>query len=135
MHLNHQASTQPSPRLNRHQQLTLNTWRRAADKLAHELDPNAVFEHTAVHVVLASLRDISDPFALFLRHAQALPEFELIRSLVDEKPREEDPTYDLLDSAFLLRWNELVADGSGPEELPPLRRQSLSCNAGGRRIG
>jgi len=29
--------------------------------------------------------------------------------------------YDILDTAFLLRWNELVAAGHRPEELPPLR--------------
>jgi hypothetical protein len=35
----------------------------------------------------------------------------------------------LVDSAFLLRWNEMAADGSGPEELPPLkpRRESTSA--------
>jgi hypothetical protein len=135
MHLNHQASTQPSPRLNRHQQLTLNTWRLAAAKLEREVPAIAVLEQAAVHAVLAALRDVPTPVALFVRHAHALPEFELIRSLVEEKPREQDLTFDVLDTGFLLRWNELVADGSGPEELPPLRRQPVSCDAGGGRIG
>ena len=79
--------------------------------------------------VLAILRDVPNPVALFVRHAQALPEFELIRSLVDERPRDEDLTFDVLDTGFLLRWNELVADGSGPEELPPLRPQPFSHDA------
>jgi len=121
MHLNHHAPTQPLPRLNRHQQLTLNTWRLAAAKLERELDPKAVFEQAAVHAILAILREVPNPLALFVRHAQALPEFALIRSLVEERPREEDLAYDVLDAGFLLRWDELVADGSGPEELPPLR--------------
>jgi hypothetical protein len=29
--------------------------------------------------------------------------------------------YDVLDAGFLLRWDELVAVGGGPEELPPLQ--------------
>jgi hypothetical protein len=135
MHLNHHASTQPRTRLNRHQQLTLNTWRLAAAKLEREDASKAVFEQAAVHAVLAVLRDVPTPVALFVRHAQALPEFELIRSILEDRPREEDLTFDVLDTGFLLRWNELVADGSGPEELPPLRRQPLSCDAGGGRIG
>jgi hypothetical protein len=79
--------------------------------------------------VLAILRDVPNPVAPFVRHAQALPEFELIRSLVDERPRDDDLTFDVLDTGFLLRWNELVADGSGPEELPPLRPQPFSDDA------
>jgi hypothetical protein len=126
MHLNNDALTQSLPRLNRHQQLTLNTWRLAAAKLEHELDARTVLEQAAVHAVLAILRDVLNPLELFVRHSQAVPEFALIRSLVDERPREEDLAYDVLDTAFLRRWNELVADGSGPEELPPLRPRPVS---------
>ena len=134
MPLNNHASTPSLPRLNRHQQLTLNTWRLAAAKLERELNPNAVLEQTAVHTVLALLREVSNPLALFVRHAKADPEFALIRSLVEQRPPEEDLAYDALDMAFLLRWNELVADGSGPEELPPLRQRQVSCDSAGRGV-
>jgi hypothetical protein len=70
--------------------------------------------------VLATLRDVDDPIALFARHANANPEFALIESLVRTTP-DAALNYDLLDTAFLCRWNELVADGNGPEELPTLR--------------
>jgi len=107
-------------RLSRVQQLTLNTWRLAAAKLACVLDPCSVLEHAAVHATLATVRDVDDPLALFRRQAEAHDEFALITSLVDATPR-ADLAYDILDTAFLMRWNELVADGVGPEELPPLR--------------
>ena len=114
-------SLQPSQptRLTRVQQLSLNTWRRAAATLDRVLAPHAVLEHAALHAVLASLRDLDQPLLLFARHASAYPEFALITSLV---PAEGNAAlvYDILDTAFLLRWNELVADGRGPQELPPL---------------
>jgi hypothetical protein len=72
--------------------------------------------------VLATLRDVDDPMALFGRHDTAHPEFALIESLVRATP-DAELNYDLLDTAFLYRWNELVADGNGPEELPALRRR------------
>jgi hypothetical protein len=59
------------------------------------------------------------PMALFARLASAKPEFALVESLVRATP-DAALNYDLLDAAFLCRWNELVADGYGPEELPPL---------------
>ena len=105
-----------------------------AQNINAELDPNAVLEQAAVHAVLAILREVPNPLALFVRHAQAVPEFALIRSLVEERPREEDLAYDLLDTAFLLRWNELVADGSGPEELPPLRPRRVSSDPARRDL-
>ena len=107
-------------RLTRVQQLTLNTWRLAAAKLERTLDPNAVLEHAAMHVVLAILREVPNPIGLFARHATAHAELALIDSLVQATPH-ADLRYDLLDVAFLLRWNELVSVGAGPEELPPLR--------------
>ncbi len=110
----------PVQRLTRVQQLTLNTWRLAARKLERVLDPCSLLEHAAVHATLGVLRDVDTPLALFRRHSEAHPEFALISSLV-HAPRHEDLTYDILDTAFLMRWNELVADGNGPEELPPLR--------------
>ncbi len=114
--------TSPVQRLNRVQQLTLNTWRLAAAKLERVLDPCSLLEHAAVHATLGVLRDVETPLALFRRHAEAHPEFALISSLV-HATRHDDLTYDILDTAFLMRWNELVADGNGPEELPPLRRR------------
>ena len=110
------ASTQ-HVRLTRVQQLTLNTWRWAQAKLRRVLDPTAVLEHAALHGVLASLRDVGEPVELFARHAEAYPEFSLISSLLSSVFG-----YEILDSAFLMRWNELTAAGNGPEELPPLRR-------------
>jgi len=110
----------PVQRLSRVQQLTLTTWRLAAAKLERVVDPCSVLAHTAVHITLGILREVDNPLALFRRHAEAHPEFALIASLV-EATRHEDLAYDILDTAFLMRWNELVADGNGPEELPPLR--------------
>jgi len=130
MSTNHSPSSS-GQRLNRVQQLTLNTWRLAAAKLDRVLEPCSVLEHAAVHAVLGVLRDVDNPLALFGRHAQANPEFALIRSLVQERPH-DDLAYDILDTAFLLRWDELVADGGGPEELPPLRpRQTRAEPTGG----
>ena len=119
MPMDHTPASAPH-QLNRVQQLTLNTWRLAAAKLARVLDPCSLLDRAAVHAILGSLRDIDQPLALFRRHAEADPEFALIGSLVRATPHEE-LAYDLLDAAFLLRWNELVADGHGPQELPPLR--------------
>ena len=114
------ASTQ-HVRLTRVQQLTLNTWRWAQAKLRRVLDPTAVLEHAALHAVLASLRDVEEPVELFARHAEAYSEFSLISSLLSSD-RQSVFGYEILDSAFLMRWNELTAAGNGPEELPPLRR-------------
>ena len=110
-------------RLTRVQQLTLNTWRWAAVKLRRVLDPRAILEQAALQALLASLRDVDEPTALFKRHAEAYPEFGLITSLVPTG-RQAVLAYEILDTAFLLRWNELVANGHGPEELPPLRARS-----------
>jgi hypothetical protein len=107
-------------RLTRWQQLTLNTWRHAAAKLDRVLDPCALPARAALQTVLATLREVDDPIALFVRHDTAHPEFALIESLVRSTP-DAALNFDLLDTAFLCRWNELVADGNGPEELPPLR--------------
>ena len=113
----------PGQRLNRTQQLTLNTWRLAARKLDRVLEPSSVLEQVAVHLVVGVLREIDRPMALLARHAIADPEFALIQSLVRGGPH-ASLDFDILDTAFLLRWNELVADGAGPEELPPLRPRS-----------
>lgn len=107
--------------LTRLQQLTLNTWRWAHAKLRRVLGPSAVLEHAALHAVLASLRDVETPIELFTRHAGAYPEFSLISSLLSSE-RQSVFRYEILDSAFLMRWNELIAAGNSPEELPPLRR-------------
>jgi hypothetical protein len=111
---------EPTRRLDRLQQLTLNTWRLATAKLDRVLEPDAILALAAVHVVLATLREVDRPMALFARHASADPELELVQSLV-RGGRHAELDFDLLDAAFLRRWNELVADGGGPEELPPLR--------------
>jgi hypothetical protein len=120
-------STRPLPpiqRLTCVQQLTLNTWRLAAAKLDRVLDPCAILEHAAVHATLGALRNTGEPLALFRRHAQANPEFALIVSVI-RVVEHEDLAYDMLDTAFLLRWDELVADGNGP-------RNCLRCDRGRR---
>ena len=113
------SSTQPVRRLSRLEQLTLNTWRWAAITLESTLDPAAVLEVAAMHAVLATLRDLEDPLALFMRHARAQPEFQLILTVL---PRDHRPglPHDILDTAFLLRWTELAATGIAPQELRPL---------------
>jgi hypothetical protein len=71
-------SNDPNPcspgRLSRAQQLTLNTWRLAAAKLARVLDPCSVLEQTALYAALGGLRDVDAPLALFQRYADAGPE-------------------------------------------------------------
>ena len=120
-----------STRLTRLQQLTLTTWRRAAAKVDREVAPNAVLEQAAICVVLAVLRDTAEPMALFARHARAVDEFALLTSIV---PRDRPPSldHDLLDTAFLLRWQELTSGGRGPQELPPLVRKATDTS-GDRR--
>jgi hypothetical protein len=113
--------------LSRVQQLTLNTWRLAAAKLERVLDPFSVLEYAALHAVLAAARDVDDPVVLFARHATAHAELALITSLIG-RTRHADLAYDVLDAAFLWRWNELVASGTGPDELPPLRPRSTAVN-------
>jgi hypothetical protein len=120
-------------RLTRVQQLTLNTWRWAGVKLKRVLDPRAVPEQAALHALLASLRGIDDPLALFARHAEAYPEFSLITSVLPIE-RQAVLAYEILDTAFLLRWNELVADGHGPEELPPLRPRPTAARPFDSRV-
>jgi hypothetical protein len=73
-----------------------------------------------MHAVVAVLRDTTDPLELFIRHHHGEEEYALVRSLAGE--RSTDDQLDLLDSGFLLRWQELTRDGTGPEELPPLTR-------------
>jgi len=88
--------------------------------LLRSFGPFAVLEHAALHAVLGTLLEVDEPLTLFGRHAEAQPELALIASLVSIAPP-DDLAYDILDTAFVQRWNELVADGSGPQELPPLR--------------
>jgi hypothetical protein len=104
----------------------LNTWRLAA-KFARVLNPCSLLERAAVCATLGTLRNVDSPLGLFRRHAEVHPEFALIISLVRSAGR-EDLAYDILDTAFLMRWNELVAAGNGPEELPPLRRRSAAAD-------
>jgi len=112
---------QPSRRLNRVQQLTLNTWRHASASVCRHVMPNDILAHVASHAVLAALRDTTDPLDLFFRHQHGEEEFALVSSLLGSD-RSRDELFDLFDTAFLLRWQELTSDGQGPEELPPLRR-------------
>jgi hypothetical protein len=116
----HNSVHQPRHRLDRSQQLTLNVWRFAMRKVDDVIEPSAVLEHAAIHAVLGILREVEQPMALFAWHATADPELALVQSLV-RGGRHASLDFDILDTAFLLRWNELVAGGGGPEELPPLR--------------
>ena len=120
-------SARPIHWLSRMQQLTLTTWRLADTKLQRVLNSFSVLEPAALHATLATLRDVDDPVALFGRHAAGYAELALITSLISATQR-ADLSYDILDSAFLLRWKELVADGTGPQELPPLRPRSTHPN-------
>jgi hypothetical protein len=115
------SDTPPIRRLTRLEQLTLNTWRWAAATLQTTIHASSLFELTAMHAVLAALRDVDEPLALFTRHAHAQPEFQLVLSVLPENYRPALP-HDILDTAFLLRWMELVADGAAPQELSPLVR-------------
>jgi hypothetical protein len=113
------SRTSPIRRLTRVEQLTLNTWRWAAIKVGQADPRQAFFEHAALHAVLAALRDVADPLSLFTCHAEAHAEFQLILSVMpDDRP--PSVAHDILDTAFLMRWTELLADCSAPEELPPL---------------
>jgi hypothetical protein len=123
-----QEGSRSIQRLSRVQQLTLTTWRLAAARLERSVDPCAVLEQAALHAVLGALRNVDQPLALFARHATADAEVALVQSLVQDQPR-SDLVYDILDAAFLLRWNELVANGTGPEELPPLRPRSATATS------
>lgn len=131
----HPNGTLPIERLSRIQQLTLNTWRLASDKLDSVLghEPCPILEYAALHAVLATLQDVHQPIALFGRHASAEPEFALINSLLANSPR-ADLAYDILDVAFLQRWNALVAGGAGPEELPPLHRRQDPMHSDGAAL-
>ena len=113
-------SPQPIRRLTRLEQLTLNTWRWAATTIQNTLDPSAILELAALHAIVGALRDIDEPVALFARHAHAQPEFQLVLSVLPDRYRPGLP-HDILDTAFLLRWTELVATGNAPQELKPLR--------------
>ena len=113
-------SPQPIRRLTRVEQLTLNTWRWAAATVQNTLDPAAILELAALHAVLGTLRDVDDPVALFARHAHAQPEFQLVLSVLPDGYRPGLP-HDILDTAFLLRWQELAATGIALHELKPLR--------------
>jgi hypothetical protein len=112
-------SPQPIRRLTRLEQLTLNTWRWSAATVHNTLAPSAILELAALHAVLGTLREVNDPVALFTRHADARPEFQLVLSLLSDDHRPGLP-HDILDTAFLLRWTELVATGVAPQELKPL---------------
>ena len=104
-------------RLNRRQQLTLTTWRVALEKVRGTLNPAAILEHAALHAVLASLRDIDEPLALLARHPVAHAEVALVASLV-RNDHDPDLHCDIAYAAFMLRWNELVADTSLARERP-----------------
>jgi hypothetical protein len=115
-------------RLTRAEQLTLTTWRWAFVAVCRHVEPQDLLPQVALQAVLARLRDCSDPLQLFARHGSAAAHFSLVASLLpDERRRTLD--HDLVDSAFLLRWNELTANGSGPEELPPLTRRRAATGA------
>ena len=107
-------STADAPRATDAQYLAL-----GRGNLQNTLDPSAILELAALHAVLGTLRDIDDPVALFARHAHAQPEFQLVLSVLPDIHHPGLP-HDILDTAFLLRWTELVATGNAPQELKPL---------------
>jgi len=109
-------------RLTRVQQLDLNVWRHAAATVARRVPAEDVLAHAAVQSVLAVLRDTTDPIGLFARHHNGEHEYDFVVSIVGD--RSSDELLNLIDSGYLLRWQELTSDGHGPEELPPLRPRS-----------
>jgi hypothetical protein len=113
------VATAERRRLTRAEQLTLTTWRWAFVALCRKLDPQDLLPQVALQAVLARLRDCTDLLQLVARHCSPEAEFALVAGLLCEE-RRRPLDHDLVDSAFLLRWNELTADGTGPEELPPL---------------
>jgi hypothetical protein len=120
--------TPPVPahhRLTRVQQFTLTTWRWAFVAFCGQVGPADLLPQVALQAVLARLCACDDPLQLLARHASAAAEFALVADLLPEQ-RRQALAHDLVDSAFLLRWNELTADGSGPEELPPLPSRRTS---------
>ncbi len=118
-------------RLTRAEQLTLTTWRWAFVALCRKVEPEDLLPQVALQAVLARLRPCSDPLQLFGRHCSPEAEFALVASLLTEESRRA-LDHDMIDSAFLLRWNELTADGIGPEELPPLTpRRAMTSAADG----
>ena len=113
------SSTRPIQRLNRAQQLTLNTWRLAARKLLRSVGPFAVLEHAALHAVLGTLRDVDEPLALFGRHAEAQPELALIACLVSTAPPD-----DLATTSWIPR---LFCAGTSSSQTAPDPRSFLLC--------
>jgi hypothetical protein len=84
--------------------------------------PDDILAHVAIQAVLAVLRDTAEPLDLFERHHYGENEYEFVSSVAGV--RSSDELLNLIDSGYLLRWNELTSDGRGPEELPPLRPRS-----------
>ena len=117
-----QGQGQRAKRLTRLQQLDLNLWRRASATVARRLPPEDVCAHVAIQAVLAVLRDTTNPLDLFERHHYGENEYELVSSVAGT--RSYDEVLNLIDSGYLLRWQELTSNGRGPEELPPLTRRS-----------
>jgi hypothetical protein len=115
--------SQPARRLTRVQQLTLNVWRHASAAVSRRVMPGDILDQVAIQAVVAALHDTTDPLDLFVRHQHGEEEYALVRSLV-APDRTTDDMLNLLDSGFLLRWQELTGHGRGPEELPPLTRRS-----------
>ena len=90
-------SSRPTYRLSRVQQLTPNTWRLSAAKLERVLEPCSVLAYSALHAVLATLRDVDHPIGLFGRHATADSELALVNSLVGGTFQAE-LAYDILEA-------------------------------------
>jgi hypothetical protein len=109
-------------RLTRLQQLTLNVWRHASATVNRQVPPDDVFAHAAIHAVVAVVRDSTDPLELFDRHNSGENEYALVVSIAGDRTCND--VLNLIDSGYLLRWQELTVDGLGPEELPPLRPRS-----------
>ena len=118
--MTNQPGTSQRARLTRSEYLTLNAWRWARAKLRRVLDPAAVLEHAALHAVIAALCDVDTPLELFARHAAAYPEFSLIVSLLPTE-RQSALRYEILDTAFLMRWEELTGAGNARDEFPSVR--------------
>jgi hypothetical protein len=124
------ATPEPDPFIARHpersvkrltpfQRLTLNVWRHAVAAINRQVPPDDVFARAAIHAVVAVVRDTTDPLELFDRHDNGANEYDLVVSIAGDRGCND--VLNLIDGGYLLRWQELTAEGPGPEELPPLR--------------
>ncbi len=88
---------------------TVNLWARSTEELWRHTDSGHLIE-AAVHAVLAGLRRYTQPPALFHAYEDQAADLALIRSVV-EAPLTDELLWRVRDTAFHLRWLELISSG------------------------